>query len=126
MKTISIFLALINTVTAGVLLAITVSATVIRQNEIMWFLMKILSACFVIATGVLTWLSNTNGGEPGALPLANLILIALGAGTVTWTVHLFLTGVAESYMAYFGSSLIFQGMTSLLGMESHSRDTMTP
>ncbi len=61
-------------------------------------------------------LINTRPFKPGILPLTSLFLVALGTGTLVWTFHLgILTGDMEYYMAFFGGSLMAQGMASLLG-----------
>ena len=58
MKTISIFLALVNSLLAGLILAFSLSPTEIHQTAAWWSFTKIVAACSVILVGVLTWLGS--------------------------------------------------------------------
>jgi hypothetical protein len=125
MKTISIFLALINSIMAGILLLFTLSSHEIQQAQTLWLLTKIIAATFVILIGALTWFGGARAVRSGALPMSSLFLVALGAATTVWTFHLaIVTGDMEFYMAWYGGSLMTQGVTSLAGLagESISRD----
>ena len=102
MKTISLFLALINSIVAGLLLALTLSTMGIRVGEIPWFVAKFLAGASVILIGLLTWVACARAVTPG---------IQRGL----------FTGAMEYSMAFFGGSLLVQGMTSLLGFASDSR-----
>ena len=122
MKTISIFLALINALVAALLLTFTLSARDLLDVEIMWLIVKILAAMSIIFIGVLTWFSNIQTVKPGVLPLASLFLVVLGTGTVVWTFQRGLfTGDMQYYIAFFGASLFAQGLASLLGLAGDSR-----
>jgi hypothetical protein len=123
MKTISIFLALVNSLLAGLILAFSISPTEISQAEAWWSFTKIVAACSVILVGVLTWLGSTRTISAGLTSLCSLFLVALGASTIVWTFHLELvTGDLEFYMIVYGGSLIVQGMASLFGFTSGSRN----
>ena len=123
MKTISIFLALVNSLLAGLLLAASLTGSEIRQAATWWLLTKILAALFVIAIGVLTFLGSIQSITAGILPLGSLFLVALGAATIVWTFHLALvSGDMEYYMVIYGGSLMTQGMTSLFGFAGESRN----
>ena len=99
MKTVSIFLALVNSLVAGLLIAFSLSASEIRQVAAWWTLLKTLSAFSVIVIGVLTWLASMRTVRPGLMSLGSLLLVALGTATMVWTLHLALvTGDAEYYM----------------------------
>jgi len=123
MKTISIFLALINSLTAGLLLASSLSGSEIHQAAVLWLSTKVLAGVFVIMIGILTWLGSIRPIGFGILPLGSLFLVALGAATIVWTIHLsIISGDMEFYMVGFGVSLMAQGMTSLLGFAGESRN----
>jgi hypothetical protein len=123
MKTISIFLALVNSLLAGLILAFTLSPTEMAQTAVWWSFAKIVAACTVILVGMLTWLGSARTISQGLLSLCSLYLVALGAGTVVWTFHLALmSGDLEFYMIVYGGSLIVQGMASLFGFAGDSRN----
>ena len=123
MKTISIFLALVNSLLAGLILAFSLSPTEISQAAAWWSFTKIAAACAVILVGVLTWLGSARTISPGLMSLCSLFLVALGAATIVWTFHLALvTGDMEYYMVIDGGSLIVQGMASLFGFAGDSKN----
>jgi len=126
MKTISIFLALVNLLMAGLILAFSLSPTEFSQAAMWWSLTKITAAFSVILVGVLTWLGSTRTISPALMSLCSLFLVALGAATIVWTFHLALvTGDMEFYMILYGGSLIVQGMASLFGFTGDSRNITT-
>lgn len=122
MKTISLFLALINSIVAGLLLALTLSNSGIRANEIPWLVAKIVAGAGVILIGALTWIACARTVAPGILPIAGLCLVIFGTATLVWTFQrgLFVDHMEYS-MAFFGGSLLVQGLASLLGFTSDSR-----
>ena len=123
MKTISIFLALINALMAGLVLALVLSPTELSQAEGWWSLTKIGAAFSVILVAVITWLGSTRTVNAALMSLSSLFLVALGAATIVWTFHLVLvSGGAELYMFLYGGSLIVQGMASLFGFAGDSRN----
>ena len=125
MKTISIFLALINSLVAGLLIAFILSGSEIRPAAAWWTLMKTLAAFSVIVIGALTWLASMRTVRQGLMSLGSLLLVALGAATIVWTLHLALvTGDAEYYMLVYGGSLIVQGTSSLLGVLEEPRNSV--
>jgi len=127
MKTISIFLALINTLVAGLLIMFSLSGSEISQAAIWWTLLKTLSAFSVIVIGVLTWLAGMRTVSPGLMSLGSLLLVALGAATIVWTLHLALvTGDAEYHMLAYGGSLIVQGASSLFGVLQEPGNPVAP
>jgi hypothetical protein len=116
MKTISIFLALVNSLLAGLILAFSLSPTQIGQTAAWWSFTKIVAACSVILVGVLTWLGSARTISTGLTSLCSLFLVALGAATIVWTFHLALTtSDMEFHMIVYGGSLILQGMASAFG-----------
>lgn len=125
MKTLSIFLALINSLLAGLLITYSLSAGEIRHMTISWSAIKIAGAVMVIAIGMLTWVSNIRGTGMGLLFLGGVFLIVLGAVTAVWTLHLaLLSGDMEYYMIGYGVSLMAQGLSSLSGFIT-ATNTMT-
>ena len=122
MKTISIFLALVNTLLAGLIIASSLSPAEFSQARVWWLATKIIAATCVILIGVITWLGSTHSTNPSLMALCSLFLVALGAATAVWTFHLALTtGDMEFHMIVYGGSLAVQGMASLFGFAGDSR-----
>ena len=123
MKTVSIFLALVNSLLAGLILAFSLSPTEITQAEAWWSFAKIAAASSVILVGVLTWFGSARAISAGLTALCSLFLVALGAATIVWTFHLALvSGDVEFYMMFYGGSLIVQGMASQFGFAGDPRN----
>lgn len=123
MKTISIFLALVNSILAGLVIAASLSSTELGQVEWWWLCTKLAAATAVILVGVLTWLGSVRPLSSGLIPLCSLFLAALGAATVVWTFHIALvTSDMEFHMVVYGGSLAVQGMASLFGFAGDARD----
>jgi hypothetical protein len=123
MKTVAIFLALVNALLAGLILAFSLSPTEIAEAAAWWSLAKITAATSVILIGMLTWLESARPLSAGWMALCSLYLAALGAATVVWTFHLALvSGDMEYYMIGYGGSLAVQGMASLFGFAGDSRN----
>jgi hypothetical protein len=122
MKTLSIFLALINLLMAGLILAFSLSPTDLGHAPTWWSLTKIAAASSVIVIALITWLGSARTANAALLSLCSLFLVALGAATIVWTFHLALvTGDVEFYMIVYGGSPIIQGMASLFGFAGDSR-----
>jgi hypothetical protein len=127
MKTISILLALVNSLIAGLLMAYNLSEAEIGRAAFLWTLTKISAALTVIAVGVLTWLANVRRMSASLMTLGNIFLIALGAATVVWTYHVAtFAGRMEFHMIIFGGSLMMQGMASLLALGGQPQDIPAP
>ena len=121
MKTISIFLALINLLFAGFLIALDLSYNEIHLRTLWWSLLKLSTASVIIAIGIIVWLEVTGAIRPTLVLLGSVFLIALGPSTIVWAVHVALTtGNVEVHMAVYGGSLMAQGMASLLGFAEES------
>ena len=124
MKTISIFLALINSLFAGFLIALDLSYNGIHTGSLWWSLMKISTASFIILIGITVWLGAMGTISQGPILLGSVFLIALGPATIVWALHVALTtGDMEYHMAVYGASLMVQGVASLLGFPEENRDT---
>lgn len=125
MKTISIFLALINSLLAGLLIVYSLSGSDIHQANTWWLLTKLLAGSAVIMVGALIWIGSLRTIRQSLILLSSLFLVALGAATVMWTLHLALvTGDMEYYLFMYGGSLMMQGTASLFGY-SVTSETMT-
>lgn len=123
MKTISIFLALVNSLLAGLLIAYGMSETELQQAEVWWALIKIIASLMVIAFGVITWFASMWNTNTYIVSLGGVFLVVLGTVTVVWTFHLaILSGDMEYYMIVYGLGLMVQGMASLLGFGGESRN----
>ena len=118
MKTISILLAMLNALVAGLILAFSLGRSEWAESGALWSLTKSAGALFVIAAAGLTWLDGARP-RPGYLVLASgLGLVALGAAVSVWTIHLALvTGDLEAYMLLYGGSLMLQGGASVIGRQ---------
>ena len=116
MKTVSIFLALINSLFAGLLIAVDLSYHGFLQGTWWWSLLKLSAAGMIIIVGVCVWLSEMGVLSSGPVSLGGVFLIALGPATIVWAVHVALTtGTIEFHMAVYGVSLMVQGLASLIG-----------
>lgn len=124
MKPVSIFLASINSLMAGLILAFTLSPTEPPQaeTETRWSLTRAAAAASVILVAPITWPGRARRASGTRMSLCSLFLVALGAATIVWTFHLALvTGDTEYYMFLYGGSLIVQGAASLLGFSEEAR-----
>ena len=123
MKTISIFLALINSLLAGLLIVYSLSGSQIHQAFAVWLLIKVLAGLSIIGIGVLTWVGSIMTIRSSLMALSSLFLVALGAATVMWTLHLALVTLdMEYYMFIYGGSLMIQGAASLFGFSGTSEN----
>ena len=117
MKTISIFLALINALLAGLLITFLLSSVDFQVSSIWWSMFRILVASSIILIGLLTWLDGIAHVHAGLMACSSLSLVAIGAGTVAWTFHrALMTGDMEYYMIVYGGSLFVQGIALLFGI----------
>jgi hypothetical protein len=117
MKTISIFLALINSLLAGLLITFLVTSVDFRVSATLWSAIRILIASSVIVVGLLTWINALGFIHPGLMALSSLFLVAIGAATVVWTFHRAqVSGDMEYYMILYGASLFMQGFSLLFGI----------
>lgn len=117
MKTISIFLALINSLLAGLLITFLLSSVDFRVSPTLWSAIRIAIAASIIIIGVLSWINALVPIHPGILALSSLFLVAAGAGTIVWTlIRAQSTGDMEYYMVIYGGSLFGQGCSLLFGL----------
>lgn len=115
MKTISIFLALLNALFAGFLILLDLSYSGLHPASLGWSFLKLSAASSIILIGISAWLGEMGLLRPAPILLGGLFLIALGPATIVWAVHVALTtGGIEFHMVVFAVSLMAQGMSSLL------------
>ena len=114
MKTISIFLALINSLLAALLISFLISSVDFKISMAWWSAAKILLAISIIGIGLLTWAAARLPVRPVLLALGSIFLVSIGPATVVWTFHrASMTGDLEYYMLLYGASLFVQGITLL-------------
>ena len=124
MKTISIFLALVNSLLAGLLITFLFSSPDIQRSALWWTLARILIAGSVILIGILTGVSCVTTIRSSLIAMASQFLVALGPATVVWTFHrALLTGDMEYHMLIYGASLAVQGVALLFGELQEQRQT---
>jgi hypothetical protein len=116
MKTISILLALMNSLAAGLVIVSSVPAIQpLHVSSAIWQLAKIFVAMLITAAGILTWIAASRSTtNPNLILLSGLFLVALGSASAMWTVHIALvSGHIRDYMLLFGGSLIVQRALSI-------------
>ncbi len=121
MKVLSILLALVNSLVAGVVLLSCISISNLRWDGLGWLAARVAAGMLVILAGVLTFRDGAQPIGPGKMLVAGLMLILLGAGSAMWGVHLsIISGDIKNVMILFGSSLILQGIASVAGLGGES------
>ena len=121
MKTISIFLALINSLLAGLLITFLISSVDFQLSATWWSVFRILVAFSIIMIGLLTWVDSIAHINNGLMSLSSLALVAIGAGTIVWTLQRArMTGDMEYYMIVYGGSLFVQGVALLFGISQNT------
>jgi hypothetical protein len=117
MRIISIFLALINSLLAGLLITFLITSVDFQSSMMWWSAVRILLAFAIIVIGVLSWIEMMMPVRLGTLVLGSLFLVAIGPATIMWAFHrASLTGHMEYYMFMYGASLFVQGCSLLLGI----------
>ncbi len=117
MKTLSIFLALINSLLAGLLITFLISSADFQSSATWWSAFRILVAISIIIIGLFTWVDSVAHINSSLLALGSLSLVAIGAGTIVWTFQRAqMTGDMEYYMIVYGGSLFVQGIALLFGI----------
>ncbi len=125
MKTISVFLALLNSLIAGLIMAVSLSRPELIDAATSWLAIKTAAGLAVIGISAVTWLAAARAVNLHLVLLAGLSLAIIGTATIIWTLHLaIVTGDMEGYMVAFGCSLIVQGLTLLWNPLSHLQRTI--
>lgn len=124
MKTISMFLGLMNALVTVIFLIITVDPQNARLEHPMWVLAKMGAGAFVIAVCYLAWVSCIRVVDVRTLALCGLALTMLGVATTTWVVQVgIIRGDMLMKLTVYGFSITVQGIAVLLSM---AETAMTP
>jgi hypothetical protein len=116
-KVISIFLALINSLLAGLLITFLFTSVDFKMSMLWWSAVRIMLAFSIIVVGLLSWLSMIVPLRPVLLVLGSLFLVGIGPATIVWTYHrAAMTGDMKYYMLMYGASLFVQGCSLLFGL----------
>jgi hypothetical protein len=116
MKTISILLALVNSLAASLVVAASLPAIqILRPASSLWNATKVMASAAVITAGILTWIAaGRTTTNPNLMLLTGLFLVTLGTASAVWTIHLALiSGTVKDHMFLFGGSLMAQGTASI-------------
>ena len=121
MKVLSILLALVNSLAAGLVLLSCISISNLSWDGLWWLAARIATGALVILTGILTFRDGVQPIGPGKMLMAGLLLILLGAGSTMWGVHLsIISGDVKNVMILFGGSLVLQGIAAVVGLAQDS------
>ena len=124
MKVLSFFLALVNSLLAGVVLLSCISVSNLSWDGLGWLVARITTGVLVILAGILTFRDGIQSIGSGKMLIAGLTLMLLGAGSTMWGVHLsIVSGDVKNVMILYGGSLVLQGISSIVGLnqeEEHS------
>ena len=115
MKTISILLALVNSLAAGIVIAASLPSIQISQPaSSVWTATKVAFSIGIIAAGIVTWIAAGRSTSQNLVLLMGLFLVALGTASAVWTIHLALNGGnLKDHMFLYGGSLVAQGASSI-------------
>ncbi len=117
MRVLSIFLGLINSLLAGLLITFLINSADFSMSALWWSVVRILLAFLIIMVGILSWISMAVPLQPVLLVLGSLFLAGIGPATVVWAFHkATMTGHLEYEMLLYGASLFIQGCSLLLGL----------
>jgi len=118
MKVLSILLALVNSLIAGLVLLSCISVSNLRWDGLGWLAVRVAAGSLVILTEILTFRDGVQPIGPGKMLLAGLLLVLLGTGSAMWGLHLsIVSGDVKNVMILFGGSLMLQGIASLVGLQ---------
>lgn len=117
MKVLSILLAFINSVTAGLVLLSCVSVSNPGWDELGWLAIRVIAGVLVILVGALTFRDGMRAIGPGKMLLVGILLVLVGTGSAMWGLHLsIVSGDVRIVMILFGGSLALQGIASIMGL----------
>ncbi len=125
MKVISILLALVNSLVAGLVLLSCISASSLHWDGLAWLAVRVGTGTLVILAGAFTFVDGTQPIGPGKMLVAGLTLIMLGVSSAMWGLHLTLiSGDVKNVMILFGGSLVLQGIASIVGLQESGEMTV--
>jgi hypothetical protein len=114
MKVVSILMALINSLTGGLLILSCVSAS----ESLGWITLKTGAGIIAIYFGILTFKDSVQPIRRSRILLGGLFLVIVGVSAVAWGIHWsIISGDMKNTVLLFGGSLFMQGLASVLGME---------
>jgi hypothetical protein len=118
MKVLSILLALINSLVAGLVLLSCISVSNLSWDGIGWLAARVGTGVLVILAGMLTFRDGVQNISPGRMLVTGLLLILLGTSSAMWGLHLsIISGDVKNVMILFGGSLVLQGIASIVGLQ---------
>ena len=121
MKVLSILLALVNSLMAGLVLLSCISVSNLSWDGLGWLAARVATGMLVILAGILTFRDGAQPIGPGKMLMAGLMLVLLGAGSTMWGVHLsIISGDVKNVMILFGGSLVLQGIAAVVGLAKES------
>jgi hypothetical protein len=125
MKTISILLALINSLAAGLVIAASLPAIqILRPASSLWNATRVAVSIGIIGAGIVSWVAAGRATNQGLVLLTGLYLVAVGTASAVWTVHLALgSGRIQDHMFLYGGSLVLQGASSIWDLLLPGRDS---
>ena len=118
MKVLSILLALVNSLMAGLVLLSCLSVSNLSWDGLGWLAVRVTAGVLVILAGMITLRDGMQPVGPGKMLVAGLLLVLLGSGSAMWGLHLTLiSGDVKNVMILFGGSLVLQGIASIVGLQ---------
>ena len=125
MKILSILLALVNSLVAGLVLLSCLSVSNLSRDGLGWLATRVATGMLVILAGILTFRDGTRGVAPGKMLITGLTLVLLGTGSAMWGLHLsIISGDIKNVMILFGGSLVLQGIASVAGLREAGEMTV--
>jgi len=118
MKVLSILLALVNSLIAGLVVLSCISVSNWSWDGLGWLGARVVTGVLVIFMGILTFRDGMQPAGAGKMLVAGLLLVLLGTGSAMWGLHLTLvSGDIKNVMILFGGSLVLQGIASIVGLQ---------
>jgi hypothetical protein len=123
MKVLSILLALVNSLAAGLVLLSCMSVSDFSWEGLGWLGARILTGVLVILSGAIIFQDGIQPLSPRKMLMAGLTLILVGVSSAMWGVHLsIISGDVKNVMILFGGSLVMQGIASVTGLAQETND----
>ena len=117
MKVLSILLALVNALMAGLILLSCISLSNLNWDGLGWLVVRITTGMLVILIGVLTLRDGMQPVHPGKILASGLALVLFGMASIMWGLHLTLiSGDVKNVMILFGGSLVLQGVAAVVSL----------
>lgn len=113
MKVVSILMALVNSLTGGLLILSCISAS----ESLSWITLKTCAGILAISFGVLIFKDSVQPISPGRMLPCSLFLVIVGVSIVAWGIHWsILSGDVKNTVLLFGGSLFVQGLASIFSL----------